>query len=264
MYVVKLGGSLITHKDQYCSPNHKAIKRYAKEIKQNWSNLQGRLVIVLGGGSYGNGVPIRYNLQNSSQNWKQRDILMMTIKMMEWITEVCTIFRKEGLPCYPFQGSSFVTTQDGELDTSYIRPIKKSLDLGLLPILSGDLTFDSSEEFVIFSSDKIPQVLNKELDISRVVMLTNVKGIYYKSNPTKIYKKVTRENFAVVLPDTGISNQQDVTGGMRTKITSLLELAKQGVRGVICDGTDPHNLTLALYEEETPGTIIEEWKEMVN
>ncbi|SET49410.1 Isopentenyl phosphate kinase [Salinibacillus kushneri] len=264
MYVIKLGGSLITHKDKYCSPNRKAIKQYAQEIKKNWTLFKGNLIIILGGGSYGNGVPIRYNLQNSMQEWKPQDLLMMTTKMNEWQTEVCTIFRDEGIPCYPFQGSSYITSNDGNVSSCYIEPIKSALNMELLPILSGDLTFDSEEKFVIFSSDKIPLVLNKELDISRVVMLTDVEGIYYKNSPDQIYEEVTQENFYVVLSETGVSNQQDVTGGMKTKLLALIELAKQGVRGVICDGNDPYNLTVSLLNDNTPGTQIKEWQEQVN
>lgn len=260
MFVVKLGGSLITHKDDYCSPNRDVIRGYAKEIKKHWRLLQGNLIIILGGGSYGNGVPIRYKIQNSEQDWRHEDILMMTTKMFEWMTEVTAIFRDEGLPCYPFQGSSYITSDDGDLNRCFVQPIKNSLSLGLLPILSGDLTFDKSKKFVIFSSDKIPQVLNRELEINRVVMLTNVDGIHYRHDPSKIYKNVTRENFPVVIAETGSSKQQDVTGGMRTKFLSLIELAKQGVMGVICNGNNPRNLISSIFKEEPPGTMIQVWK----
>lgn len=260
MYVVKIGGSLITHKDEYCRPNREVIRSYAKVIKEYWDELQGKLIIILGGGSYGNGVPLRYNIDDSKNNWKHEDLLMMTTKMFEWMTEVTTIFRSEGLPCYPFQGSSYISTDDGNLNTCFIKPIKDSLRLRLLPILSGDLTFDSSKRFVIFSSDKIPQVLNKEIDITRVVMLTNVDGIHYKHNSSQIFKNVTRENYPIVLAETGSSKQQDVTGGMRTKVLSLIELAEQGIMSVICNGKQPNNLIDSIFKEEPPGTKIEAWK----
>ncbi|WAA09173.1 isopentenyl phosphate kinase [Fervidibacillus albus] len=260
MYVVKIGGSLITHKDEYCSPNLEEIRRYAKVVKKIWEDIKGNLIIVLGGGSYGNGVPIRYNIKNSDQPWDPLDLQMMTIKMFEWISLVCRIFREEGIPCYPFQASSYCTTKDGDLSEYNIAAIKECLKLNILPITSGDLTFDKDKIFVIYSSDNIPEVFARSFRVKRVVTLTDVDGIYTTNQMKDIIKLVNKDNYREILNLAGDSNKQDVTGGMKNKLRALIRIAALGTECVICSGKDPMNLIPAIYSQTPPGTFISAWE----
>lgn len=260
MYIVKIGGSLITDKNAYCSPRRDKIREFAKVIKSQWDVLRGKLIVVLGGGSYGNGVPIRYNLRDSECEWEHKNLLMMTFKMFEWINEVTMIFREEGIPCYPFQTSSYCTTNGGHPDQFFIEPIKKCLKLGILPVTSGDLTFDQEKTFVIFSSDNVPELFVDHMEIRRVVILTDVPGIYESIESKKIIPRVTRENAELILKVAGGSMKQDVTGGMNNKLRALIRLAQKNVMSVICDGTMPSNLIEALLSENPPGTVIESFR----
>lgn len=259
MFVVKIGGSLITNKDAYCSPDKVKIKEFAKLIKENWSILKGNLILVLGGGSYGNGVPIRYNIADSQQEWDEKNLLMMTTKMFEWMNEVCQIFREEGIPCYPFQTSSYCTTNKGNLNTCNIEPIKHCLNLGILPITSGDLTFDNNKKFVIYSSDNVPEMFIKRLNVKKVVILTDVEGIYEDLKTKKLIKEVTPQNYSDILNMAGNSQKQDVTGGMNNKLKALLRISQEGATSIICNGKDTQNLFRALYDDTPPGTVIKKW-----
>ncbi|MCR6109547.1 isopentenyl phosphate kinase family protein [Bacillus sp. A301a_S52] len=257
MYVVKIGGSLITDKNAYCKPEFENIYQYARIIKKNWTALKGNLIIVLGGGSYGNAVPKRYHIDNSMNHWKPENIAMMTIKMQEWMREFYYAFKKYDIPCYPFQASAFVVSNEGEHYSSYIDPIKKCLELGLLPIISGDLVFDEKNDFGIFSSDKIPEVIAEHLDVKKVVMLTDVPGVYFQNNKKEIIKTINKQNYRSVLGETGGSLKQDVTGGMKTKVKSLYKLSQYGCDSVICDGREPENIIEAFNEDKQIGTLIE-------
>ncbi|MED4590504.1 isopentenyl phosphate kinase [Priestia flexa] len=259
MFVVKIGGSLITNKNEYCSPNKEEIRKFAKVLKARWEDLRGKLIIVIGGGSYGNGVPIRFNIEKSEQDWKAKDLLMMTVKMFEWLTEVCMIFREEGLPCYPFQSSSYCTTNNGELINYNIGAIEKSLELGLLPITSGDLTFDDTKTFVIYSSDNIPEIFVDYFRVKRVVILTDVDGIYESLKDQNLIKRVNKDNYENILNIAGSSNKQDVTGGMNNKVKALIRIAQKGTTSIICNGNNPESLIEGLYSDTPPGTTIEAW-----
>ncbi|MGY0434859.1 isopentenyl phosphate kinase [Bacillus rugosus] len=258
MYILKIGGSLITDKNAYCVPRKEEIKRFAKMIKSRWFDLQGKLVVVIGGGSYGNGVPLRYNLLDSEKR-KKEDLLMMTVKMFEWINEVAMIFRNEGLPVYPFQTSSYCTTNEGNYDFCFMNPIKMSLQLGLLPITSGDFTFDKKKNFTIYSSDNVPELFVDHFDVQRVVILTDVPGIFESDKTKKIIKRVNQYNYKKIIENTGSSNKQDVTGGMNNKLKALIRVAQKNTNSIVCDGSK-HNLIKALFSENPPGTIIEAWK----
>lgn len=257
MFIVKIGGSLITDKNCYCTPNPKEIRKYAKIIHENWRALKGKLIIVLGGGSYGNGVPRKYNMSNAKMNWSKQDLLMMTVKMFEWLTFVAEIFREEGVPCYPFQASSYCLTNNGDLHECYVEPIKHCLNMDILPITSGDFTYDINQKFVIYSSDNIPEMFVRNFDVEKVIMLTDVDGIYESFDTKQIYKTVDKHNYKKVLNVAGHSKKQDVTGGMKNKLRALIKIAELGTPCIICNGHDPNMLMKAVNGEEIHSTTIE-------
>ena len=258
MLVVKIGGAVASHKDQYCTPNLPALHELGKVLRAHWSDLAGRLVVVLGGGSFGHGISERYHLEDSSQPWERLDLSRTTLGMLEWLSIVARAFREEGVPCHPFQTSSYLVTQDGRPRAVLLDPIRHALALGVLPLLSGDLVFDASKTFVIFSSDWIPGLLARELPIRRVVMLTDVEGVRERPSDaaTRIARVAWHERARVLLA-AGPSRQRDISGGMRTKVEALLRLADIGVESVICDGRTPENLIPALFDAAPPGTLIE-------
>src|SRR5918999_6004383 len=88
VFVVKLGGALVTYKDDYCKPNTEIIAELGDVLYSCWSQVKGRLILVLGGGSYGNAVPHRYNLVDSSGEWKPEDLSLMTVKTLELMSLV--------------------------------------------------------------------------------------------------------------------------------------------------------------------------------
>lgn len=258
VYIVKLGGAVISDKDGYCTPNASVIHEFGRVVHSRWPELRGRLIIVLGGGSYGNGVPRRYNLQERSGDWKPVDLSMMTVKMFEWMSVVTGIFRQEGVPCYPFHACSYMVSRDGRPQSFFIEPIKHALSMGVLPILCGDMVFDSDRGFVIFSSDDLPELFVGSLPLKRVVMLTNVPGVLdYSCAQPEVIRRVNGENREAVLKHAGASRQQDVSGGMRNKVEALLRMADSGVESVICDGRRPAALLPALFDPAPPGTFIE-------
>lgn len=258
VYIVKVGGALITYKDDYCKPNIPVIEEFSRAFSSCWRELQGRLILILGGGSYGNAVPHRYNLVDSSRDWQAPDLSMMTVKTLELMSLVTGAFRDQGIPAYPFQTSSYLMTRRGEPQDFWIDPIKHSLSMGLLPVLSGDMVFDSDKGFVIFSSDRIPELFIGRLPIKRVVMLTNVPGVVnYSSSESEVIRRVGEKEHELVLRNAGASRQRDVSGGMKNKVKALLRMSEMGVESVICDGRDPSILRNALFDLDPPGTFIQ-------
>ena len=257
VFVVKLGGALITYKDDYCKPNIDIISEFGRVLASRWSEVQGRLILVLGGGSYGNAVPHRYNLLDSYGDWQPSDLSLMTVKTFELMSLVTEIFRGRGIPCYPFQTSSYLITRNGEPQKFWLEPIKRALSLGQLPVLSGDMVFDSERGFVIVSSDQIPELFVGDLSLERVVMLTNVPGVLNYLGDSQVISRVGPDDHKFVLDNARNSKQLDISGGMRNKVKALLRIANLGVESVICDGRNPDVLLQALFEAAPPGTFIE-------
>lgn len=260
MFVIKIGGSLLTEKNGFCEPDRGAIKKFASAIQILWPLLKGNLILIIGGGSYGNAIPIKYNLKKSTDQWIPENLMMMTVSMFEWQTIVSKELQQTGVPCYPLQTSAFMISRDGKAEETFIKPLRSLLNLGVLPILAGDLVFDSNKSFIIYSSDNIPELFIDQFELERVVMLTDVPGVYVNDSSGKKYwvKEVTRLNWQSVLEQSGESQKQDVTGGMKNKLTSLLRLAESGVEGLICLG-DPDQLYSSVFDKHPAGTLIRKW-----
>jgi len=258
VFIVKLGGSVITDKDGYCVGNTSAIHEFGRVIRSRWGDLRGRLIILLGGGSFGSGVTCRYNLQNSSQPWNLPDLSIVTVKMFELLSLVTQAFREQGLPCFPFQASGYITSNHGKPDRIFLEPIKRALAMDLLPVLSGDVIFDSNEKFVVFSSDWMAGLFVDTFAIKRVVMLTDVPGVMDCTfDPPQIVPRITKHNRERVRRYAGPSKKQDSSGGMTNKLEALLSLSALGVEGVICDGRVPALLIPALFDPSPAGTVID-------
>ncbi|ASS75259.1 hypothetical protein CIG75_09860 [Tumebacillus algifaecis] len=261
MNVVKIGGSLLTDKDGYCAPNQEMVRQYARTIAKEWERLRGNLILIVGGGSYGNAVPVRYHLKDASLPWKDTDLSMMTVKMFEWLSLVTQIFREEGVPCYPFQTSGYVVTKNKRPQRFFVEPVEHVLSMGVLPVFSGDLVFDEEQQFIIFSSDNLPELFVERMSLRRMVMLTDVEGVMQigTDGQQTVIPEVTRANFQEVLRCAGPSQKPDITGGMKNKLEALLRLAEQGVEGVITSGRKAEALLPALFEPEPVGTMIRPW-----
>ncbi|MDJ0726503.1 MAG: isopentenyl phosphate kinase [Prochloraceae cyanobacterium] len=260
VFILKIGGSLITDKDAYCTPNIRAIQDFIRVIKLNLTELQNRLILIIGSGSFGHGTVLKFNLHSSSGDWKNSNLAIPTIKLFEFMTLIAMMFREQDVPCYPFQTSSYLTTSEGQPVAFFIEPIIQVLSMGIIPILSGDIVFDRHKQFVVFSSDRIPELFLNRLIIKRVAILTNVPGLLCsRKNSVAMLRFITKDNYKFALQAAETSNQPDVSGGMATKIDALIRLAKRGVESVVCDGRDPHLLIPALYEPNPNGTIIQPW-----
>ena len=79
-------------------------------------------------------------------------------------------------------------------------------------------------------------------------MLTDVEGIETRSEPERrLIEEVNSNNAAYALSQCEASEKPDITGGMRTKLKSLLAAASEGVESIICDGRKTSALREAIF-----------------
>lgn len=247
MDIIKIGGSLITYKNGYCSPNLSKISEYSNVIKE--INNDNDIIIVLGGGSFGNAVPFKYNINDKSSS-NIIDISEMTTKMFEWVSIFSNMLRNNNIPAYPFQSSSLILSTNNSIESTYFEVLSEVIDHGMVPIISGDLVFGrKNKDYHIFSSDYIPLALRKRFDIEKFITLTDVDGLKKSLDDEHIIEEINDNNYKEIYKFAKKSNNQDFTGGMETKIKSLLNLAHNDVDCFIINGKNPRNL-LDFYENK--------------
>lgn len=258
--IVKLGGSVITHKGS--SPprvNEKHLRRIAEEL----AVCNSPLIVVLGGGAHGHQAAHRHGFGIPSSSSKQLLAGIPDIRhnMSLLSSRVEDEMNRQGVPSVTFSPFTFVTLRDNLIHDFPIRIIKKTLEAEAAVIIHGDVCFDEFKSVSILSGDTIAVHLAKKLAAKAVFIGTNVDGVLEEDpqiNPRAQYiPLINRSNFSQVLAHTGPSSDTDVTGGMTKKISELLELSNQNVDIAVFNLLIPGRLTDLLKEKPTICTRIQ-------
>lgn len=266
MIILKLGGSVITRKDSLDpSLDNENLNRIAKEISEASKNAKyGELIVVHGAGSFGHPYAKEYDIGGSIPDEKEfqrkRKGFCITQEAVKNLNSaVCNELRKYGIPAVSVQPSSFVITKKKRIIHADLTLIQKYLDSGFVPVLYGDPVLDEDEtiKMAILSGDQIISYIGKNLKPDRVILGSDVNGVY-KKDPKKYpdAKPVKVVGSLEDLESAEGTQTVDVTGGMGGKITELLELAEIGVESEILNAGTPDLIKRALMGERGIGTIV--------
>ena len=282
LIIVKFGGSVITTKTERKAINRKNLYLICSEIAKAHKSSDKNLVIVHGGGSYGHPLArqfgFRYSKQvkkNSKNNKgttlprKSKNLLKNYSKikttMEELNKKVAEALLLQGAPAIAFHPSDFCVTNSGEIESMYLKQIEACLEKREISILHGDVVKDREIGTVILSGDQILSYIAREFKdiVSFVVIGTDVDGVFKEDpkivpNAAKI-SEITQKNFKDLrLKFT--TSPIDVTGGMRQKVETLLELTKDEITSVIIDikqeGVLSDLIVNGLPESYSRGTVI--------
>ena len=264
MYILKLGGSVITKKDSSKSEiNEENLKRIAREIKN--ANIDN-LIIIHGAGSFGHPPAKKYKIGEKfdpEEYDKKRIGFCLTsneVKKLNML--ICEAFIEEELPVIAISPSSVMTSKNKRIEHLDTDLIVKYLEKGYIPVMYGDVVLDSNLEMAVISGDQIIQFLARDLNVQNVILSTDVDGIYNK-NPKIHDDAVFVEKFSSIeeLETLEGSTSVDVTGGMAGKIKELLSLADLGINSQIINANIENNIYKALKNEKVKGTIISKAEE---
>lgn len=248
--IIKLGGSLITEKDREDFPTtineiekradefikHEIIRNLAKEI----SKLKVNLIIINGAGPFG------HFLVDRGCDAKT---IHFSVQLLN--QKIIDIFKKERMdlvPVPPYDTCSYKKRIYGD---ELWKKTKQILDNGKIPIIYGDVIPISKKDYEVISGDDIAVELAKRWKANKIIMLSDVNGIFTRD--PKIYSDA---KFIPELRDTKniefrLANI-DVTGGLQSKIKKLLSI---DIPSQIINGLESGNLEKAINGESV-GTII--------
>jgi isopentenyl phosphate kinase len=257
--VLKLGGSVITDKEKPLTPNLEAIERLADEIAR--ANVSS-LIVVHGGGSFGHHVAKQYNLTEGYGDPAQVTGFSETHRAMTKLNSlVMEALISHNINAVVVQPSSCVVTKAGRIQSMERKPLKRMLDMGLVPILYGDAVLDSEKGFAILSGDQLVSSLAINFGASRIIMGGDVDGLYTKepkaNKSARLVKRVTLEELKAQKHDIEGSKATDVTGGMLGKVRELIPAIEHNIQALLVNAAKPLRVYKALRGKEVTGTIIE-------
>jgi isopentenyl phosphate kinase len=257
---LKLGGSLITDKDQAHTARLDIMHRLADEIKESIeNNPELSLLLAHGSGSFGHVPAKKYGTRNGVTNTLQwRGFLEVWREAHELHQILLEIFSEHNLPVISFPPSAMVTAKNKTVEKWDIGPIQSALSANLIPVVFGDVVFDLEVGATIFSTEELFIPLADHLQPQKILIAGIEEGVW-QDYPScqQLVKVITNDSDVLNTKKLGPSRSIDVTGGMLEKVNLMRQLTSKHkqMTASIFSGLIPHNLTRCLKGEGLGTTI---------
>jgi isopentenyl phosphate kinase len=254
---LKLGGSLITDKRVENTYRAETMERIASEIADAQSqNPSLELVIGHGSGSFGHYAAKKHRtMQGVSASEEWRGFAEVAAAAAELNHLVLHTLRSKNIPAMKFQPSASAQVENGNIHDIAIQPIAVALKNGIVPLVHGDVAFDSIRGGTIISTETVFFYLAQRLPVQRIILLGEVEGVYDLHG--SIISEITPQSLSSVEEMLGGSSGVDVTGGMETKVRDMVALTQHvpDLTILIADGRR-EGLVTRLLSGEISGTRI--------
>ncbi len=253
MFLVKLGGSVITDKARYRAFNKDRVARLCSEIAESGKDV----IVVHGAGSFGHVLAKRHSLQDGYSDPEQ---IPAAARVQQDVRELSLMVVSElldaGIPAVSVPPGSCFVMEDGRLAVGEGEALRSLRKMGIMPVLFGDVVMDRGRGFGICSGDQAMEALAEMFGPEKVIFVSDVDGLYSsdpKADPdAEFYPLVTEEILKEASTGQSVA---DVTGGVAGKMRSMLKICGKGRDCMLIDGTVPGNLLSALRGEEVKCTI---------
>ena len=251
MIFLKLGGSLITDKTQPHSARVDVLARLADEIATALSEAPSlRLLLGHGSGSFGHVPAQKYGTRQgvgTQQEWQGfYEVWYEASSLNRMVIEA---LHSAGLPAIAFAPSASVVAQNGQILSWDLAPLEAALNRGLLPVVFGDVAFDTLLGGTILSTEDLFSHLALKLHPDRLLLAGLEEGVCEDyPHCTRLIPEITPQSLAQGRLTLAGSAGTDVTGGMESKVRQTLALLPKipGLQAWIFSGAIPGNVRQAL------------------
>lgn len=231
LILVKLGGSVITDKSKPYTARIDTIQNLAKKIR-NFKNKNTNLIIGHGSGSFAHIPAAKYAIAEGLTlqdvglhlNRKIWGLALTADAAIQINRIVISEMLKLKIKCLSFAPLSFNYGNKILVDH-----IQKALDLGIIPIIYGDIIMNKKQGFEIYSGEKTLDILATKLSKYykriKIIYYTDTNGVY--DDKGKTIPLITPKNFSKIKKYLQGSGNTDVTGGMLHKAEESLKLVQK-------------------------------------
>jgi len=252
---LKLGGSLITDKTIPFTARPDVLARLMQEIAAARGARPGLpLVLGHGSGSFGHAEAGQYGTRHgvhTAEEWRGFAKVQAAAGALNQFTLQAA--RAAGLPVVNFPPSASAVCREGVIQSLADRPIERTLEHGLIPLVFGDVAVDEAWGGTIVSTEDVFGYLAPRLRPRRVLLAGLEPGVRTHWPDGGVIPVITPETR---LSGVAGSTAVDVTGGMAGKVREMLKLAAAlpDVEVLIFSGEVPGRLGAALAGQPVEGT----------
>ena len=241
VYVIKLGGSLITIKSMPRTVDEIMLNKAANIIAYARSNGT-QIAVVHGGGSYGHHeveaiLRSKGRLEPPDAARIQRAMIDLSLIVVERLLE-------RGVPASMHPPHTYCYR-----DACNYGALKRDLAHSLVPVTYGD-ALPTEDGVAIISGDRLASDLSLEIGPGAclVYAMREEHILSPEGRPLRVVKSL--DDFSV------IGGSSDFTGGIKTKVAEALRAAAGGVRVVITGIVGLEKILVRGEDPENVGTLI--------
>jgi len=213
--VLKLGGSVVTEKDDPETVDRAALERAADALAG-----RGDIVVVHGGGSFGHHHAAKYGVSTTQGTDDPAAVRAIHGAMKRLNAAVVEALAEAAVPALPVHPMSAADRDESGGLMLPAGQVKTMLEEGFVPVLHGDGVVHVGKGATVLSGDELVVVLAEALSADRVGVCSAVEGVY--DDDGGVIDRI--ESFEAVADALGGSDATDVSGGMAGKVRELLDL----------------------------------------
>jgi len=216
--VLKLGGSVITHKDEPETVDWESLEAAVAEIAGVFDG-GGELVVVHGAGGFGHHYAATHGVSDTEGSADAAALADIHRSMGELNRVVLGAFHEHGVGALPVRPLS-VASRDREGGLRFPDGgVAAMLGEGFVPVVHGDVVVHGGRGGTILSGDEVVVSLARSLGADRVGLCSTVPGVL--DGEAVVPEIASYDEVAAILGDSAAT---DVTGGMAGKVRRLLDL----------------------------------------
>ena len=255
MYLVKLGGSVLTDKTRVTTLRPASVQRLAAELSQS----EAEVILVHGAGSFGHIKALRHGLEEGyvdddqlpAVSEVQRDVRALNLAVVDAL-------RRAGLRPVSLPPSAIARLEDGVLRTLDVEVFRRYRELGFTPVTFGDVVLDARRWFGVCSGDLLMLALAEAFRPVAAIFVADVDGVYTadpkRGKSAKFLREIGPESLAAI--DTAGVTVDDVTGGLEGKLHRMIAVAKFADRCLLLNGLKKGRLLAALRGQRVVSTRV--------
>ncbi|MDB9799236.1 acetylglutamate kinase [Candidatus Pelagibacter sp.] len=251
--VIKCGGSVLVDKNLF--------DIFIKDISV--LNKLGFIPIIVHGG--GKRISNKLN-ETGIKSEFVKGLRVTSNETIEVVEKVLIEFNKEIIEALQQQACNSQTINSKQ--NNIIKVVRESADLGFVgtpteinktiidkivdekkvPVIA-PLGLDESNQTYNINADTAAGSIAKKIEARRLIIMSDVEGVLDDNN--RLIPEINSQSIQDLI------NNETVTGGMIPKINNCLDVASNGVKGVvIIDGRKNHSILFELLSDKGSGTLI--------
>ncbi|MHA2226512.1 MAG: isopentenyl phosphate kinase [Candidatus Hodarchaeales archaeon] len=248
--LMKIGGSCISNKKllhkaliepsednirAMLQINSEIIEIIASQIGDIYPSMK-KMIILTGVGSPGHFIVLKHDLHKGNLNSLEQHLgfLDAQIAVNRLRQTILESFLKHNIPAVQLYASSMYQSDTMRIVEGNTVNMEKFLEVGMVPVISGDIVPDISMGLSVLSGDQILADLAKKFNPKRIVYGSNVDGIFDTDpeiNPNaRLIPEISLSELDSMI--THLSGD-DASGQMKGKLTEIRHLLESGIKNIV-------------------------------